>query len=197
MGNDLYVIVNGENVANIGRKHNYTFYGEQELPTEEEIEKTLADTRQHIASTITSYAMCLACKEETPPTEFIDDIVTSVKDLLDLFEYEILVAGRNFTIGQLTDEFGEENVEVIDDGELERRRQLEEKFVKAKKEFFADLRERIKKVNWDAVEDQTGEVDLEPVELVRLAQEDAKNENEGLDDWEEENNDYLDRQNRQ
>lgn len=203
MGNDLYVMVNGERVANIGRKYSYTFYGgNNDLPTEEEIDKHLADTRQHIVSTITGYAMWLATQEEKPLTEHVDDIVSSVNDLIEVFEHEVQIAGRNFTLGQMTDEFNEENVEVIDDGELERRRQLEEKYDKAKKEMYADLHKKIEKVNWDAVEDQTGEVDLDfekdtlvgkkweendlsAVDIVNLAQKDAKTENEGLEDWKE------------
>ena len=90
-----------------------------------------------------------------------DDIVSSIKELLDVFEHEVEIAGRNFTIGQLTDEFNEEDIEVIDDGELEKRRKLEEGFTKAKKKMFEDLHLKLAKVNWDAVEHQTGMVDLE------------------------------------
>lgn len=197
MGNNLNVLYKGKLIAGLARKHYFTFYGDYDLPTEDEVEKEVNNSRKHIESTIVGYAAWLAAQDEgTNLTEYMDDIVTSIKDLLDNFEYDVSIAARNWVIRDLVqyDEDGISNdIEVIDDNELYRREQQEEKFVEAKKQMYADLHKKLEKVNWDAVEDQTGEVDLdfekdacdplEAVDIVSLAQKDAKTENEGLEDW--------------
>ena len=173
MGNNLNVLLNDKVIAALARKHNFCFYGENHLPDEDEIDKTLSDTRQHITSTLVGYATWLAT-QENPLTENIDDIVSSVKDLIELFEYEVMVAGRNWVLQDLQDQyqFDDEGfcgdrpnfIEVLDDYELYKRQQ-------DKKKHFKDLRKRIlayKAITkaeedgvYDAVEHQTGEVDLD------------------------------------
>jgi len=173
MGNNLNVLLNDKVIAALARKHNFCFYGENHLPDEDEIDKTLSDTRQHITSTLVGYATWLAT-QENPLTENIDDIVSSVKDLIELFEYEVMVAGRNWVLQDLQDQyqFDDEGfcgdrpnfIEVLDDYELYKRQQ-------DKKKHFEDLRKRIltyKAITkaeedgvYDAVEHQTGEVDLD------------------------------------
>ena len=151
MGNNLNVLLNGKVIAALARKHNFCFYGENHLPDEDEIDKTLSDTRQNIVSTLVGYATWLSTQEE-PLTESIDDIVSSVKDLLETFEDEVIVAGRNWVLQDLQDQITND-IEVIDEYELERRRN-------AKAKHFEELHKKFAKVDWDAVEDQTGNVDL-------------------------------------
>jgi len=49
MGNNLNVLLNDKVIAALARKHNFCFYGDSHLPDEDEIEKTLSDTRQHLS----------------------------------------------------------------------------------------------------------------------------------------------------
>ena len=94
--------------------------------------------------------------------------------MIELFEYEVMVAGRNWVLQDLQDQyqFDDEGfcgdrpnfIEVLDDYELYKRQQ-------DKKKHFEDLRKRIltyKAITkaeedgvYDAVEHQTGEVDLD------------------------------------
>ena len=215
MGNNLNVLLNDKVIAALARKHNFCFYGENHLPDEDEIDKTLSDTRQHITSTLVGYATWLAT-QENPLTENIDDIVSSVKDLIELFEYEVMVAGRNWVLQDLQDQyqFDDEGfcgdrpnfIEVLDDYELHKRRE-------DKKKYFENLREKIDKVNWDAVEDQTGEVDLDFEKDTLVGPEWEEQTCDNLEDHkasieeigycsycrdaQQEHDEYLERQNRQ
>ncbi len=168
MGTDLNVLYKGKNIGSIGRKNNFTFYGDSDLPDEDECHLRLDDARKHVVSTITGYASWLAAQDEgVPLTEHMDDIVSSIKDLLEYFEYEIDIASKNQLLRELTlqlDEDGnltDEVIEIVDDLEVDRRELQEKKEHKAKAKYFEDLHQRIDKVNWDAVEHQTGNVDLD------------------------------------
>jgi len=206
MGNNLNVLLNGKVIAALARKHNFCFYGDSTLPDEEEIYKTLSDTRQHIVSTLVGYATYLATQEvDKPITEHIDDISTSIKDLLDNFEYEAMVAGRNWVLQDLQDQYQFEDegfcgerpnfIEVIDDSELYRRQEQKKKDDLAKKTYFEKLRKQLlinkaiadaeKDGTYDAVEDQTGEVDLDFEKDTLVGHE-----------WEENDEYWIDKQNR-
>lgn len=211
MGNNLNVLHNGKVIGALVRKHYFTFNGDNELPTEDEIVKTLCDSRKHIESTIVAYTAWLAAQDgEKDLTEHIDDIVTSIKDLLDGFEYDVEIAARNWVLQDLQDQV-DSDIEVIDDGELYRRELQDEKDAASKLKYYEDLRDKIEKINWDAVEHQTSEVDLdfEKDTLTGKKWEDELCDN--LDehnasieeigycrycrDLEKEEEDYLDRQN--
>jgi hypothetical protein len=203
MGNNLSVLLNGKVIAALARKHNFCFYGDNCLPTEDEIEKKLNNSRQHIISTLVGYATWLAT-QENPLTENIDDIVSSVKDLIELFEYDVMVAGRNWALQDLQYQL-EEDIEVVDDNELYRRQEQDKKDDLAKKSYFNKLRKQLlidkaiadaeNKGVYDAVEHQTGEVDLEPEKNTLQEVIDARFVVDP--EWEDKNDDYLDRQNRQ
>ena len=153
MGNNLVVLYKEKVIAELARKHNFTFYGDNHLPTEDEIIDTLNNTRKHVIATVVAYSTWLASQEKgSSIAEKIDDIVRSVKEMLNLFEDEVVVAARNWVLQDLQDQITDD-IEVIDEYELERRRT-------AKAKYYEDLHLKIEKVNWDAVEDQTGEVDL-------------------------------------
>ena len=166
----------------------------------DEIEKKLNNSRQHIISTLVGYATWLAA-QENPLTENIDDIVSSVKDLIELFEYDVMVAGRNWVIQDMQDQVNIDDgfcgerpnyIEVIDDSELYKRQEEDKK----KKKYFEKLRKQLlinkaiadaeKDGVYDAVEGQTGMVDLDFEKDTLVGPE-----------WEDKNDDYLDRQNRQ
>jgi len=203
MGNNLSVLLNGKVIAALARKHNFCFYGDNCLPTEDEIEKKLNNSRQHIISTLVGYATWLAA-QKNPLTENIDDIVSSVKDLIELFEYDVMVAGRNWALQDLQYQL-EEDIEVVDDNELYRRQEQDKKDDLAKKSYFNKLRKQLlidkaiadaeNKGVYDAVEHQTGEVDLEPEKNTLQEVIDARFVVDP--EWEDKNDDYLDRQNRQ
>lgn len=230
MGNNLSVLLNGKVIAALARKHNFCFYGENHLPDEDEIDKTLSDTRQHITSTLVGYATWLAT-QENPLTESIDDIVTSIKDLIELFEYEVMVAGRNWVLQDLQDQVDVDEgfcgdrpnfIEVIDDNELYKRQQEQEK----KESYYSKLRKQLlinkaiadaeKDGVYDAIEHQTSEVDLHEAIDAQHPSEfwDIPNKNEPDDEddfekdtlvgpewdedgWQRKEDEYLDRQNRQ
>ena len=203
MGNNLSVLLNGKVIAALARKHNFCFYGDNCLPTEDEIEKKLNNSRQHIISTLVGYATWLAA-QKNPLTENIDDIVSSVKDLIEMFEYDVMVAGRNWALQDLQYQL-EEDIEVVDDNELYRRQEQDKKDDLAKKSYFNKLRKQLlidkaiadaeNKGVYDAVEHQTGEVDLEPEKNTLQEVIDARFVVDP--EWEDKNDDYLDRQNRQ
>ena len=183
MGNNLNVLINGKVVAALARKHNFCFYGEHCLPTEEEIEKTLSDTRQHITSTLVGYATWLATQEK-PCTEQIDDIVSSVKDLIEVFEHEVMVAGRNWVLRDLQDQVDVDEgfcgdrpnfIEVIDDEELYKRQEQDKKDSELKAKYFEDLRKNM---------------------LIDRSIADFEVDTLVGEEWEDKNDEYLDRQNR-
>jgi len=153
MGNNLNVLYKGKLIGALARKHNFTFYGSDCLPTKDEIDKELSDSRKHIESTLVGYTAWLAAQDEDANlTEHIDDIVTSIKDLLDSFEYDISVAARNWVLEDLADQYDDDgcisdDIEVVDDYEMEKRIKQGEKECKAKAEYFEDLHQRIDKVN--------------------------------------------------
>lgn len=167
MGNNLSVLHKGKLIACLARKHNFTFYGNDSLPTKEEIDEELSDSRKHIQSTLIGYAAWLSAQDEDANlTEHIDDIVTSIKDLLDNFEYDVSVAARNWVLEDLVDQYDDDgqisnDIEVVDDFEMEKRIKQDEKDAAAKIKYFEDLRDKLEKMDFDAVEHQTSEVDLD------------------------------------
>lgn len=217
MGNNLNVLHKGKLIGSLARKYHFTFYGSDCLPSKDEIDEELSDSRKHIESTLVGYAAWLAAQEEDANlTEHMDDIVTSIRDLLNGFEHDVSVAARNWVLKDLVEQYDDDghicdDIEVVDDFEMEKRINQDEKDAAAKIKYFEDLRDRIEKVNWDAVEHQTSEVDLdfEKDTLVGKKWEDELCDN--LDehnasieeigycrycrDIEKEEEEYLDRQN--
>jgi len=144
MGNNLNLMYKGKVIAGLVRKHYFTFYGDQELPTEDVVDEHMADSRQHIVSTLVSYASWLAAQDQEDEllTENMDDIVSSIKDLIEIFEYDVSVAARNSLLVDIQDQYDDEgnvsnDIEVVDDMEVDRR--YEEK--KKKAECMRKLRE--------------------------------------------------------
>jgi len=167
MGNDLYITHKEKIIANVGRKHNFTYPGEYELPSEERLERELAEAKGKLIGLIISYATWLSARpDDEDYAEQFEEIYEGTKDAVDLFEDECSIAHRNFLLKNI-----EENdyVEILDDGDLEKRRQWEIKKEKRMKELREQclkyrMAAAIKETNYDAVEHQTSEVDLEDSE---------------------------------
>jgi len=206
MGNNLNVLHKGKLIGSLARKHNFTFYGNDCLPTKEEIDEELSDSRKHIESTLIGYAAWLSAQDEDANlTEHIDDIVTSIKDLINNFEYDVSVAARNWVLEDLTEQYDDDghicdDIEVVDDFEMEKRIKQDEKDAALKIKYFEDLRDKLEKIDFDEVEHQTSGVDLD------WECDNEKNHNESIEEIGycsecrrigEENDEYLDRQNRQ
>jgi len=210
MGNNLSVLINGKVVAALARKHNFCFYGENHLPDEDEIDKTLSDTRQHITSTLVGYATWLAT-QKNPLTENIDDIVSSVKDLIEVFEHEVMVAGRNWVLRDLQDQVDVDEgfcgdrpnfIEVIDDNELYRRQEIDKKYDEDKLRYFENLRNNLEKNTLQEAIDAQHPLEFWDEEALKdeldllLDEDDFEKDTLVGKEWEYEEDDYLDRQNR-
>ena len=144
MGNNLSLMYKNKVIAGLARKHYLTFYGDYELPTEDVVAEHMADSRQHIIATLVSYASWLAAQDQEDEllTENMDDIVSSIKDLIEIFEYDVSVAAKNWLLSDIMDQYDDEgnilnDLEIVDDMEIDRRE--EEK--KKKAECMKKLRE--------------------------------------------------------
>ena len=173
MGVDLLVTYKGKTIADLGRKHLYTFDFAGGIPKSyEEIEEELKAVREQVIADIMAFSGSMLDmdynKEEH--VELINEMVIEIKNSLEWLEEECVRAGRVMTLIELEDEFNEE-VEVIDDIALELKEDKEDAAWKRLDEYLAECE---KAGVYDAVEHQTSEVDLE---------------------WEKKESEYLDRQN--
>jgi len=127
MGNDLSIIYKGETIANIGRKHLYTFWGNDPIPTEEEIKESLDMQRNYLVECMVAYSTYLLTKDENDVTEELDYLIDKVRARIDVFEELVMVAGRVHALRQIDDPFNED-VEILDDFEGEKRYPKKEEF---------------------------------------------------------------------
>ncbi len=166
MGTNLNILYKGKVIAGLVRKHYFTFYGDQQLPTEDVADEHIANSRQHIVSTLVSYASWLASQDQDKMlTENMDDIVSSIKDLIEIFEYDVSVAAKNSLLRDIVDQYDDEgnpsdDLEVVDDMEVDRRDEDKKK----KQKYMENLRNQM-------IKDGTDDSDLEY--------------EDGWDDWDE------------
>jgi hypothetical protein len=187
MGVDLLVTYKGKIIADIGRKHLYTFEHFGSIPRSyEEIEEELKTVRKQVLSSIMAFSgsMLNMDFDKEKHVELINEMVIEITNSLECFEEECVMAGRVMTLVELGDEFNE-GVEVIDDIELEIKENQKKKDAENKETYLENLRNSFledrkkeedeaawnrldeylaecdKEGIYDAVEHQTSEVDLD------------------------------------
>lgn len=201
MGVDLLVRYRGKIIADIGRKHMYSFLGH--VPQSyEEVEEELKSVREQVIADIMAFSGSMTSMDydKEKHVELINEMVMEIKESLEWLEEESIRAGRVMTVLELGDEFNR-GIEVIDDIALEIK---ETKETKEEEEYWKKMSKSIDEAEeadaYDSVEHQTSEVDL------TWECDDAKDHKESIEEIgycsecrkiEEENDEYLDRQNRQ
>ena len=171
MGVDLLVTYKGKTIADLGRKHLYTFDFAGGIPKSyEEIEEELSSVRKQTMADVATRIGILSTLDKDEYLEMVMELVDDIKDTLEYFEEECVRAGRIMTLIELEDDFNKE-IEVIDEIDLESKEKEEGAAWKRLDEYLAECEEE---GIYDAVEHQTSEVDLE---------------------WEKKEGEYLDRQN--
>jgi hypothetical protein len=174
MGVDLLVTYKGKIIADLGRKHLYTFEHFGSIPRSyDEIEEELKSARKQVMADVMARVGILSTLDKDDYQEVILEIVAEITDSLEYFEEECVKAGRVMTLVELEDEFNEE-VEVIDDIALEIKKDQEKKDAEDKENYLDSIRvgmlenriKELEKVDYDEVEHQTSEVDLDFVKNI-------------------------------
>jgi len=121
MGNDLNLVFQGKVIASLGRKHLYTFCGGYDVLTKDQIIESLNLQRRYLIETMVAYSAYLLTKDGEDVTDELDYLIEKVEVRIDTFEEMVMVAGRMFVLNQLIDEFNEEDLEILDDYEYEKK----------------------------------------------------------------------------
>jgi hypothetical protein len=118
MGNDLHLVdmEKGESISNLGRKHNYMIdcMGGS-LPSREEVEQELQEARIELCKMMVSISV-LSFTEYDEARELTDRIQYTIEKYEDLNN----LAGKIAVLDQITDEFNDNSIGVLDDFELEK-----------------------------------------------------------------------------
>ncbi len=146
MGVDLLVTYKEKTIADIGKKHNYTFHSNYVPKTYEEIEEELKEVRDHVISTIMAFSGSMLGMDfdKEKHVELINEMIIEIKESLEYLEEECVKAGRIMTVVELGDEFNED-VEVIDDIALEMKENQEMQDKENKEEYHKNIRRAMMK----------------------------------------------------
>lgn len=114
MGNDLNLVHDGKQIANLGRKHDYMLYGSNEFPSKKEIEAELNRVKIEIFKAM---VIIIVSDKKEDAYEAVDDF----EDILERYEELSYLAGKVSVISDLVDEFNENDIEILDDYEMEKK----------------------------------------------------------------------------